>query len=301
MKAYLAQLSFFMERFVKIENTCRALYEKYLPRPYYSAVVEGCIDRGQDCRKWQYPSMVHDICIIVGASNVADALAALEKVVFQDRQITMKQLLEALAANWEGYASIRQMMIKAPKYGNDDERADKWARRVHHETSRIMAQYKNRFGYPCRGDGSGVSGTYGAALACPATPDGRKDGEAFADATLSPLFGMDKNGPTAVLKSAAKIDTVKTYNHLLNQKFSPEAMEGDMKKVFMDYIRSWAALGISQIQFNMVDRETLIKAQQNPTDYQGLIVRVAGYSAYFADLSKGLQDTIIARTEQNFL
>jgi formate C-acetyltransferase len=111
---------------------------------------------------------------------------------------------------------------------------------------------------------------------------------------------MDRKGPTAVLKSASKISTRDTYNHLLNQKFLPQAMEGDMKEVFIDYIRSWGDLNISQIQFNVVNPETLIDAQQHPEDHVGLLVRVAGYSAYFVDLSKGLQNSIIARTEHSF-
>ncbi|MBI9075030.1 MAG: hypothetical protein JEZ02_06425 [Desulfatibacillum sp.] len=298
MDAYCQQFDFFMERFVKIENTSRALYEKYLPRPYYSAIVEGCMEQGKDCRTWQYPSMVHDICIVVGASNVADALAAIKKNVFEDKTVGMEQLLNALAANWEGFEDVRQIMISAPKYGNDDDYADSIAAEVHRKTARVMARHKNRFGYPARGDGSGTSGTYGAAMACPATPDGRRNGEAFADATLSPVFGMDQQGPTAVLKSAAKIDTLQTYNHLLNQKFLPQALEGDMKKIFVSYLRSWGELGISHVQFNVVDKETLLDAQAHPENHLDLIVRVAGYSAYFADLSKGLQDTIIARTEQ---
>jgi formate C-acetyltransferase len=163
-----------------------------------------------------------------------------------------------------------------------------------------MAEFTDRFGNPCRGDGSGVSATYGVALTTPATPDGRKDGEAFADATLSPVQGMDKKGPTAVLQSAAKIDTVRTYNHLLNQKFLPSMLEGDMKDVFVSYIRSWGELGISHVQFNVVDNETLRDAQLHPGKHQDLIVRVVGYSAFFVDLSKGLQDSIIARTEQTF-
>ncbi len=111
---------------------------------------------------------------------------------------------------------------------------------------------------------------------------------------------MDKKGPTAVLKSASKISTVKTYNHLLNQKFTPSALEGDQKEVFVDYIKSWGELGISQVQFNVVDRETLLAAQADPENYSDLLVRVAGYSAYFVDLSKGLQDSIIQRTEKSF-
>ena len=111
---------------------------------------------------------------------------------------------------------------------------------------------------------------------------------------------MDRKGPTAVLRSASKISTAKSHNHILNQKFLPSALEGDMKDTFIAYLRAWGELGISQIQFNVVDSDTLIAAQENPQEYADLMVRVAGYSAYFVDLSKGLQDSIIARTQQEF-
>jgi pyruvate formate-lyase/glycerol dehydratase family glycyl radical enzyme len=300
MAAYLEQVGFFFDRLCKIQNTCQTLYEKYLPRPYYSALLEGCIERGKDCRTWIYPSPVSDFCVILGPSNVADAITAVKKNVFEDKTVTMEELLEAMKANWVGYEKVRRLMIKAPKFGNDDDYADSIAAEVHHRTAEVMGRSKNRFGFACRGDGSGISATYGAGAAVPATPDGRRDGEPLADATLSPVFGMDQKGPTAVLKSAAKISTERTHNHLLNQKFLPDALAGDMKPVFMSYLRSWGDLGISHIQFNVVDRKTLLDAQAHPEKHSDLLVRVAGYSAYFVDLSKGLQDSIIARTQQGF-
>jgi pyruvate formate-lyase/glycerol dehydratase family glycyl radical enzyme len=300
MDAYLEQVRFFFDRLCKIENISQTLYERYLPRPFYSALLDGCIEQGKDCRKWAYPSAVADFCIILGPTNVADGIAAIKKNVFDDKKISMEELLRALADNWEGHEHIRQLMLNAPKYGNDDDYADAIAAEVQHRTAEVMAESRNRFGYPCRGDGSGISATYAAGAILPATPDGRKAGEPLADATLSPVFGMDQRGPTAVLKSASKISTVKTHNHLLNQKFMPSALEGEMKDVFISYLRSWGDLGISHIQFNVVDRETLIDAQNNPEKHSDLLVRVAGYSAYFVDLSKGLQDSIIKRTEQCF-
>jgi formate C-acetyltransferase len=300
MAAYLEQVDFFFDRLCKIQNTCQGLYEKYLPRPYYSALIEGCIEQGKDCRTWTYPSPVADFCVILGPSNVADAMTAIRKNVFEEKTVTMQELLEAMKANWIGYEKVRQLMIKAPKFGNDDDYADAVAAEVHHRTAEVMARSKNRFGFACRGDGSGISATYGAGAAVPATPDGRRDGDPLADATLSPAFGMDQQGPTAVLKSAAKISTERTYNHLLNQKFLPDALAGDMKPIFMSYLRSWGDLDISHIQFNVVDRETLLDAQEHPEKHPDLLVRVAGYSAYFVDLSKGLQDSIIARAEQGF-
>ena len=299
MDAYLEQVRFAFSRLCTIENTCQTLYERYLPRPFYSALLDGCIEQGKDCRKWGYPSAVADMCIVLGTTNVADALTAIKKNVFEDRKVSMQELLAALSANWVGYEHIRQLMLNAPKYGNDDDYADEIAAEVHHRTAEVMLESRNRFGYPCRGDGSGISATYSAGVVLPATPDGRKAGEPLADATLSPVFGRDKRGPTAVLKSASKISTARSHNHILNQKFLPGAFRGEMKEKFVAYLRAWGDLGISQIQFNVVDRDTLLDAQQHPERHADLLVRVAGYSAYFIDLSKGLQDSIIARTEQS--
>ena len=212
----------------------------------------------------------------------------------------MKELIDVLDRNWEGREELRQMCLSAPKFGNNDDYVDMLAREVHHRSERVMEEARDRWGDPVRGDGSGVSGTYGLSLDCPATPDGRKDGGYFADAPLSPQPGADFKGPTAVLGSASKIDTLQTYNQLLNQKFLPQFLEGkNNKETFYSYLMSWADLGISHIQFNVVDKATLLDAQQHPEKHRGLVVRIAGYSAYFVDLSKGLQDHIIARVEQS--
>jgi formate C-acetyltransferase len=298
--AYLGQVRFFVERLSKLENTSRSLYQRYLPRPFLSALEDGCIELGRESRQWAYPSAIHDFIILIGSTNVADSITAVKKVVFDDKRVPLSKLIEAMDRNWEESEDLRQAMLHAPKYGNDDDYADEIAALVHHRTSEVIAEFTDRFGNPCRGDGSAVSATYGLASYTPATPDGRKDGTPFSDGTLSPSQGRDQKGPTAVLKSAAKIDTSRTYNHLLNQKFLPSVLRGDMKDVFVSYLRTWGDLGISQIQFNVVDKSTLLRAQENPLDYPDLIVRVAGYSAYFVDLSKGLQDSIIERTGQSF-
>ena len=299
LEAYLEQVRFFTTKLTQLENTCRELYAKYLPRPFYSAIVEGCIEQGKERTKWVYPSMVHDMVVLIGSTNVADGLAAVRKVVFEDKVVTLPELIEIMDSNWEGREEIRQACLNAPKFGNDDDYADLIAREVHHRTEAVMETVKDRFGFSMRGDGSAVSATYGLAADTPATPDGRVDGEGFSDSTLAPQPGMDKKGPTAVLNSCAKIDTLQTYNHLLNQKFLPKFLEGDMKPVFINYLKTWRDKKIPHVQFNVVDKETLVDAQQYPEKHRDLIVRVAGFSAYFADLSKGLQDHIIARTEQD--
>ena len=227
-------------------------------------------------------------------------MVAMKKFVFDEAKITMKELVEAIDNNWEGKENMRLMMKnQAPKYGNDNPEVDAIAEEVHRRTEDAIEESLNPFGISYKGDGSGVSATYGLAGDCGATPDGRKTGDPFADGTISPMTGADRKGPTAVLGSAAKVGT--PYNQLLNQKFQPYLLEGKNKEIFYSYLRAWGDMEISHIQFNIVDRDTLLEAQKHPENYTDLIVRVAGYSAYFVDLSQGLQNSIIARTEQEFM
>ena len=264
LEAYVEQVRFFTTKMAQLENTCRDLYAKYCPRPFYSAIVDGCIEKGKECKQWIYPSMVHDMTIVIGTTNVADSLTAIRKVVFEDRLVTLPELIDIMDRNWEGREDVRQACLNAPKYGNDDDYADLIAREVHYRTEAIMETVKDRFGFSKRGDGSAVSATYGLSVNTPATPDGRMDGSPFADSTLAPQPGMDKKGPTAVLNSCAKIDTLQTYNHLLNQKFQPQFLEGDLKPVFIDYLKTWREKKVPHVQFNIVDKETLVDSQNRP-------------------------------------
>lgn len=299
LEAYAAQVAFFTNKIEQLERINLELYEKYCPRPFYSAVVQGCIESGKESRKWVYPSMIHHFAQVIGGTNVGDAITAVKKVVFEDKLVSLTELIEIMDKNWEGREDIRQACLNAPKYGNDDTYADSIARIVQRRGEEAMETIKDRYGLSHRGDGSAVSATYGLAIDTPATPDGRLDGDFFSDSTLAPSPGHDKKGPTAVLNSCARVKTIETYNHLLNQKFLPKFLEDDMKPVFMSYLKTWKELDIPHIQFNIIDKDTLVNAQEYPEKYADLIVRVAGFSAYFVDLSKGLQDHIIARTEQN--
>jgi len=300
LEAYLEQVKFATTKMEQLERTNLELYVKYCPRPFYSATMDGCIEKGKEARKWVYPSMIHHFIQVIGGTNVADSLTAIKKVVFEDKLVTLPQLIEIMDRNWEGREDIRQVCLNASKFGNDDDYADLIAREVHRRSEATMETVKDRFGLSNRGDGSAVSATYGLAVDTPATPDGRMDGEPFADSTLAPSPGKDKKGPTAVLNSCAKIDTIDTYNHLLNQKFQAKFLEGELKPAFISYLKTWREKRVPHIQFNIVDRETLLNAQSYPEKYADLIVRVAGFSAYFTDLSRGLQDHIIERTEHSF-
>ena len=296
MEAYLKQVNFFVSKLVTINNIYEALFAEYIPRPFASGVLDDCIELGKESATWSYYS--RQIILVLGPTNVINSLAAMKKLVFEDKRITMDELLDALKNNFEGSESLRLMLLnEVPKYGNDDDYVDGIAAEVHKRTNEEIRKFKDFFGGRYNADGSGTSANFGLSVGTGATPDGRKDKEVYADAVLSPSLGSDNTGPTAVLKSASKIDPY-GYSYLLNQKFLPQYLEGESKEVFAHYLKTWADLGVSHIQFNVVDKDTLVSAQKNPEKHTNLVVRVAGYSAYFVDLSKGLQDLIIERTEQ---
>lgn len=296
MNAYFEQVLFCAEKLGRIVNTVDVLYEEHLPRPFLSALLDGGIEAGKDCRKWYYypkRSMGY-----VAPINVANALAAIKKLVFEEKRATMDELVDALNNNWQGREELRQMFInEAPKFGNDDDYVDSLAREIQVRAEQEIEKVKSYYGGPFTICGSSVASYFAYSNLTGATADGRRDKDLFADGTVSPALGTDRKGPTAILKSASKCDAAASYNHLLNQKFMPQLLEGRNKEAFVAYLKTWHDLGIHHIQFNVIDKETLIEAQKHPEQYRDLTVRVAGYSAYFVDLAKGIQDQIIERTE----
>jgi len=298
MAAYLKQVNFAVDKVVKINNIAQHVYAQYGQLPFTSVLLDGCIEKGKDCTEWTEYSYSH--IIAPGFVNVSDSLAAMQKLVFEDKTITMDELLSALKNNFEGYEVLRQKLLNAPKFGNDDDYADDFMRDVVHKTQDEVKSFNNLWGYPWTLDGSVAGGYYATGTATWALPDGKREGrmEACADGTISPAAGRDKNGPTAVIKSMGKVDPPVTQTG--NQKFMPQFLEGNNREKFAAYIKTWADLGGWHIQFNTVDRDTLVQAQKHPEQYSDLIIRVAGYSAYFVDIPKGLQDDIIARTPQSF-
>ena len=295
IEAYLTQLDFYMGKWVQMYNITDALYEEYLPRPFFSALTDGCIERGQDCREWRY--FAKTTVNPVGQITLANSLAVINKLVFQDKTVSMAELLEALRNNWEGKEELRQKCVnEAPKFGNDDDEVDLLARDVIERTTKVFEKYNNLYDQHFVEDGSGGASYFAFSALTGATPDGRKDKEEFNDGTISPVSGTDKKGPTAVLKSVSKIDPMRTFGHLFNQKFSPQLLENN--ELFAAYLKTWADLGINHIQFNVITPELLRDAQKHPEQYRDLVVRVAGYCAYFVDLARGVQDQIVARTWQ---
>jgi formate C-acetyltransferase len=263
--------------------------------------VDGCIEQGLTTTDFAaYGTYKNPEVQVAGAINVADSLTAIKALVFDEEKLIMGELLEAINSNWEGKEDIRHMCLNAPKFGNSIHGADLMAQWVHHESQKILGKHKDIWGGQIRSNGGLMSANYAFGRACQATPDGRIDSEPFADGTCSPMAGRDTKGPTATLQSVSCLDPLVANEMLLNQKFMPQFLKDENKKMFADYLKTWYDMGIWHIQFNIVDKDTLIDAQVRPEQYPDLVVRVAGYSSYWVDLGKPVQDNIISRTEQSF-
>jgi formate C-acetyltransferase len=296
MQAYLEQLRFFAEKCVTINNVVEVLDQESLPQPFLSALMDGCIERGEDCRTFKY--VPNSIIQSVGQITAVKSLAAMKKLVFEEKSVDIQELLDALEANWEGRDALRQKFIDAPKFGTDDDYVDEIARDFYRRTAETVRSFQDVYGGIFREDGTGGSTYFAGSLLTGATPDGRKSDDLFNDGTISPTPDTDARGPTAVLNSVAKIDHVKSHTNCLNQKFSPDLLDGESKEKFVAYLKAFVRLGIHHIQFNILVKETLLAAQKSPEEHSTLVVRVAGYSAYFTDLNESLQNQIISRTQQ---
>lgn len=298
----------FTRHSVIIETCCDMVLEETVPDVLCSSLVEDCIGRGKTLKEG---GAVYDFIsgLQVGIANMADSLAAIKKCVFEDKSLSNEELWAALENNFEGEkgSRIRSLLLAAPKYGNDDNYVDSLIRNAYDVYIDEIKKYHNtRYGRgPVGGvyyaGTSSISANVGQGIGTPATPDGRKAKEPLAEG-CSPSHGMDRNGPTAVFKTVAKLPTKEiTGGVLLNQKVTPQLLmkEEDRMKLMMLIRTFFNRLHGYHVQYNVVSRETLRAAQKNPEEYRDLIVRVAGYSAFFSALSRQTQDDIIERTEQS--
>lgn len=296
--AFRRQLRYFIDVKVRGNQVIEQLYAHHMPAPFLSLLIDDCIAKGRDYNAGgaRYNSTY---IMPVGPATCADSLAAVRHHVFSKRDLTMEELLEALGANFQGHERTRLLLWnKTPKYGNDEESADAifvdLSNALYEEINgRPIArggQYRvNYLSTTCHVYFGSVTG---------ATPDGRRAWEPVSEG-ISPVQGADRNGPTSVLKSAAKMDHARTGGTLLNQKFTPALLKDDAGLDNLAHlVRAYFTLGGHHVQFNVVTAETLRAAQAIPEKYRDLIVRVAGYSDYFRDLTVPLQNEIIARTEQ---
>jgi formate C-acetyltransferase len=296
--AFAAHLDHYIEKMFACCEEVEKAHIELLPTPFLSSVINNCMATGQDVTRGGARYNLSGIQMIQIA-NLADSLAAIKALVFDEKRIGKAELLAALEENFEGQEALRQRLIhRVPKYGNDvdwvDQLGAKWAR---YFRERLRA-YSNYRGGPYHTGMYTVSAHVPMGEMVGASPDGRLAGTPLADGGMSPMYGRDLAGPTAVLKSASKLDNVLTSNGgLLNMKFLPEFFtgEGSIEK-FGLFLRSFVDLEIPHIQFNVIRREDLLAARKNPEQYRSLTVRVAGYTAYFTELAGKLQDEIIART-----
>ena len=295
--AYERQLQHFIDIKVRGNNIIERLYARYMPSPFLSLIISDCIAKAQD---YHDGGARYNTSYIqgVGLGSMTDALAAIKHHVFDEQSLTMHQLLTAVDSDFEEQEMVRQLLLnRGPKFGNDDDRADLVMQRVFEAYFQAVDGRRNTRGgtYHINLLPTTCHVYFGSVLG--ATPDGRKAWRPLSEG-ISPVQGSDRKGPTAVIKSAAKMDHTRTGGTLLNQKFSPTVLDTeDGLDKLVQLIRTYFRLEGHHIQFNVVDAGTLRNAQQQPEEYRDLIVRVAGYSDYFCDLTEALQEEIIERTE----
>jgi formate C-acetyltransferase len=296
LDAFARQVRYFVDIKVRGNAVIERLYARYMPCPFLSLLIDDCITTGRD---YHDGGARYNTTYIqgVGLGTMADALTALQYHVFDQRTLNMGELLATLAQNFEGEARLRQRLLqRTPKYGNDDDYADSLMTRVFEIYYDAIEGRPNTKGgrYQINLLPTTCHIYFGSVTG--ATPDGRLAATPLSEG-ISPVQGMDRHGPTAAVRSAAKMDHVRTGGTLLNQKFTPQVLAGEEGlDRLVQLVRGYFNLDGHHIQFNVVDAATLRAAQQNPEQYRDLIVRVAGYSDYFCDLSEALQEEIIART-----
>ncbi|MCD6452036.1 MAG: glycyl radical protein [Acidobacteria bacterium] len=301
MEAYKKQLKHFVDIKIKGNNIIERIYATRMPAPFMSLLFDDCIEKGEDYHS-RGPRYRTTYIQGVGVGTLTDSMSAIKYHIFDKKNFTMEELLDALRKNFEGKEDIRLRLVnETPKYGNDDDYADDIMKELFEAYFEVLDGRPNTKGGKYRVNllPTTVHIYFGQVVG--ATPNGRRAGMPLSDG-ISPSQGADTKGPTAVIKSVAKLDHARTGGTLLNQKFMPDLLkdeEGINKLLHL--IRAFFKLDGHHIQFNVVSAETLKEAQRKPEEYRNLIVRVAGYSDYFCHLGTDLQNEIIARTEHKTL
>jgi pyruvate formate-lyase/glycerol dehydratase family glycyl radical enzyme len=298
IEAYKSQLKHFVNLKIVGNNIIERIFAEHMPVPFQSVLIDDCIETGKD---YNNGGAKYNTSYIqgTGLGTLTDSLTSIKYHAFDRKDIAFKELLKACKDNFKGkYEIVRQILLnRTPKYGNDDDYADNIAKELVEIYFEVLDGKPNTRGGKYRINLLPTTVHIYFGKLCDATPDGRKAEQPISEG-VSPTQGADREGPTAVMKSVTKWDHAKTGGTLLNMKFAPQVLktEEDLKKM-VQLIRTFFRLGGHHVQFNIVEKETLRDAQTNPENYRNLLVRVAGYSDYFVDLHKELQDEIVSRTE----
>ena len=295
--SFRRQITYFVELKVTYDNIIRALYATHCPVPFTSAVINDCIEKGLD---WHRGGARYNQAVIsgVGLGTVADSLSAVKKHVFHEKTIPMAELKKALDSNFNGYETLHKILVnETPHYGNDDTDVDALASLIQEIFCDAVEKHKDIQGAHYFVNLLPTTAHITLGQLTGATPDGRWALKWLSEG-ISPVQGHDLRGPTAVAKSAGRLDHARCNGTLLNLKMSPQVLkdDDDLRKL-AGFIRGYFNLGGHHVQFNVIDKKTLRKAQKHPESYRNLLVRVAGYSDYFVLLSPEIQEEIISRTE----
>ncbi len=298
-RAYQKQVAFFIGLSVLYINADRQLFAEFAPTPFLSSLFNGPIHKGRDIHDGGTFPYARQAISLSGAPNVGDSLVAVKKLVFEDKKITMDRLLTALDKNFEGEDEILHMVSGAPRFGNDDDDVDAVVNDVLVHAAFEAGKHRAFCGTPFNVAAAVVTANLPLGSLVGALPDGRRAGQPLSEGGISPCHGRNVSGPTATLKSVAKLDHVRLTNgSVLNMRFNPSALKGDANlRRFASLIRTFCETGGFLVQFNIVDAETLKAAQREPEKYKDLLVRVATYSAYFVELSPDMQEDVIRRVE----
>ncbi|MCL1828846.1 MAG: hypothetical protein FWG32_05035 [Oscillospiraceae bacterium] len=302
-EAFKAQVRYFVGISTAHLNRVRICRAETFPDLFISAFFDDCVKKGDSITGGgaAYPINAQYL-LSVGVIDAANSLAAIKKRIFDDKTVSPEELLTALRADYSGYENILKLMTSAPKYGNDDDYADLIAVDIYAFLHETMTAVKSAYGGTYEESPHSLSWHGSAGMKVGALPSGRRARVALADGAVSPCQGTDTCGPTAIINSAGKIDQAPILGTLFNMKFLPNALKTDediqklstlIRTYFNDY-------GGKHIQFNVIDKETLLDAQKNPQRHRNLIVRVSGYSALFVELNSTIQNEIIMRTENVF-
>ncbi len=299
--AYRRQLAHFLDIKIRGNQLIERIYAEEMPAPFLSVLIDDCVARGKDYNAGG-ARYNNSFVQAVGIGTVTDSLAALRQAVFEDGTLELPEMVAALDDDFRDAEPLRQRLLhRSPKYGNDDDAADELMVRTFRALFELIDGRPTTKGGHYRLEMLPTTSHIYFGSVTGATPDGRHAGQPLSEG-ISPVQGADRRGPTAVLRSAGKMDHVKTGGTLLNMKLTPPLLEGDGGIRNLAYlVRSYFKMDGHHVQFNVVRADTLREAQRDPSSHRDLIVRVAGYSDYFCDLSTALQDEIIARTEHESL